>query len=172
MVTFRRKAAERNPASTAALRRVAISLNQRRALRHPAGASKAAAMTSPVSLKKRIREEVMNGTFSQKAEIVVSQSFSLRIADFPLRSRGTVRGRCCVSRAGGRRAPRTSLQACYDLRALPCPKYLVVSHRGLHFSAHFFFGFALPSHSRAMNPPNIALENLRAASRPSWLAIK
>jgi len=37
MVTFRRKAAEGNPASTAALRRVAISLNQRRALRHRTG---------------------------------------------------------------------------------------------------------------------------------------
>jgi len=52
------KAAEGNPASTAALRRVAISLNQRRALRHPAGAPKKA-MSFAVSLKKRIREEVM-----------------------------------------------------------------------------------------------------------------
>jgi hypothetical protein len=37
-----RKAAEQNPASTAALRRVAINLSsQRRALRHPAGAHRA-----------------------------------------------------------------------------------------------------------------------------------
>lgn len=79
MITFRRKAAEGNPASTAALRRVAISLNQRRALRHPAGAPKAAAMSSAVSLKRKIREEVMNGTFSQKAEIVSRTSLTTRI---------------------------------------------------------------------------------------------
>jgi hypothetical protein len=65
MVTLSRKTANENPASTAALRRVEISLStQRRALRHPAGAlmkkSSAAEMSS-----KRIREEVMNGTFAQ-----------------------------------------------------------------------------------------------------------
>jgi len=39
MVTFFRKAAERDPASTAALSRVGISLrSQRRVLHHPAGA--------------------------------------------------------------------------------------------------------------------------------------
>ena len=58
MVTFSRKAAEGNPASTAALRRVAIGLNQRRALRHSAGA------TSSEASVKRIREEILNGTFS------------------------------------------------------------------------------------------------------------
>jgi len=58
MVTFSRKAAEGNPASTAALRRVAIGLNQRRALRHSAGAA------SSEAIVKRIREEFMNGTFS------------------------------------------------------------------------------------------------------------
>jgi len=37
MVILNRKAAEQNPVSTAALRRVAINLSsQRRALRHPA----------------------------------------------------------------------------------------------------------------------------------------
>ncbi len=268
MVTFRRKAAEGNPASTAALRRVAISLNQRRALRHPAGAPKKA-MSFAVSLKKRIREEVMNGTFRGKAGTVVGKSLvsciagvvlagmlaiavmhgslrwancaawhrrsrailpmlkcfrstrspsprsassssgllpmaepritslsnvsdgccrlqaklkpsfgcppmpkSSRIAEFPLRSRGTVRGRRCLSRAGGRRARRTSLQACYDLHALPCPKYLVVSHRESHFSARSFFYFAFQAHSRAMNPPNIAFENSRAVFRRSCRAIK
>ncbi len=79
MVTFRRKAAEGNPASTAALRRVAISLNQRRALRHPAGAPKKA-MSFAVSLKKRIREEVMNGTFRGKAGTVVGKSLVSCIA--------------------------------------------------------------------------------------------
>src|SRR5262245_199813 len=66
MVTFGRKAADENPASTAALRRVKISLSsQRRALRHPAGALMKA--SSAAELKKRIREEVMNGTFVQRA---------------------------------------------------------------------------------------------------------
>src|SRR5215468_11463892 len=60
MVTFSRKAVEGNPASTAALRRVAIGLSQRRALRHPAGAASAAASV------KRIRQEIMNGTFAQR----------------------------------------------------------------------------------------------------------
>jgi hypothetical protein len=75
MITFRRKAAERNLASTAALRRIAISLNQRRALRHPAGA-----IGFEVNLKKRIREEVMNGTFRGKAETVGGKSLASRIA--------------------------------------------------------------------------------------------
>ena len=75
MITFRRKAAERNPASTAALRRVAISLNQRRALRHPAGAT-----SSAVNMKRKIREEVMNGTFMGRAEIASRNSFVSRIA--------------------------------------------------------------------------------------------
>src|SRR6266700_3361637 len=64
-----RKAAEQNPASTAALRRVAINLSsQRRALRHPAGALKMK-KSSAVETKKRIREEVMNGTFERSAEM-------------------------------------------------------------------------------------------------------
>src|SRR5262249_55201243 len=66
MVILSRKAAEQNPASTAALRRVAISLSsQRRALRHSAGAPKT--KTSSAEEMKRIREEVMNGTFVQWA---------------------------------------------------------------------------------------------------------
>ena len=60
MVTFGRKAAERNPGSTAALRRVAIGLNQRRALRHSAGAQANAAST------KKMRQEIMNGTFGER----------------------------------------------------------------------------------------------------------
>src|SRR5215813_2293035 len=67
MVILSRKAAEKNPASTAALRRVAIRLSsQRRALRHSAGAPQKAT-SSAAELKKRIREEVMNGTFAQLA---------------------------------------------------------------------------------------------------------
>lgn len=66
MVILNRKAAEQNPASTAALRRVAINLSsQRRALRHPAGALMKATSFA-VEMKKRIREEVMNGTFLQR----------------------------------------------------------------------------------------------------------
>lgn len=65
MVTLRRKAANEHPASTAALRRVAISLsNQRRALRHPAGALMKKGSAAET---KGIREEVMNGTFRQWA---------------------------------------------------------------------------------------------------------
>src|SRR5215470_9734191 len=65
MVILSRKAAEQNPASTAALRRVAISLSsQRRALRHPAGAQERA--TSSAGEVKRIREEIMNGTFAKR----------------------------------------------------------------------------------------------------------
>jgi hypothetical protein len=81
MITFRRKAAERNPASTAALRRVAISLCQRRALRHSAGAPKSATSFA-VEMKKRIREEVMNGTFTQQEK--VGPSFAIRIAGVAL----------------------------------------------------------------------------------------
>lgn len=67
MVILSRKAAGQNPASTAALRRIAISLsNQRRALRHSAGAL-ITKMSSAADLKKRIREEVMNGTLKQWA---------------------------------------------------------------------------------------------------------
>lgn len=65
MVTLSRKAANENSASTAALRRVGISLsNQRRALRHPAGALTKQSSAEEMS-SKRIREEVMNGTFRQ-----------------------------------------------------------------------------------------------------------
>lgn len=171
MVAFRRKAAERNPASPAALGRVAISLNQRRALRHPAGAPKKA-MSCAASLKGKIREEVMNGAFAQKTGIVSRQAIASRIAEFPLRSRGTARGRCCMSRAEGRRAPRIGLQACYDFHALPCPKYLLVSHCESHFSGRFFFCFAFRQHSRATIPPSTKSANWRAAFRVSWLAIK
>src|SRR5882672_686790 len=66
MVTFGRKAAEENPASTAALSRFEISLSQRRALRHPAGAP-GKLKSFAVQLRRRIREEVMNGTFSRNA---------------------------------------------------------------------------------------------------------
>src|SRR5438552_9117316 len=75
-----RKAAEQNPASTAALCRVAINLSsQRRALRHPAGAP-AKAMSSAVEMKKRIREEVMNGTFKKQVAMGNGRSISVRIA--------------------------------------------------------------------------------------------
>lgn len=61
MIAFSRKAAEGNSASTAALRRVGISLrSQRRALRHPAGAL--VKQTGSATQMKGIREEVMNGT--------------------------------------------------------------------------------------------------------------
>src|SRR5256885_1479466 len=74
------RAAEQNPASTAALRRVAINLSsQRRALRHPAGAL-AKAMSSVVEMNKRIREEVMNGTFEKQAAMGNGRSISARIA--------------------------------------------------------------------------------------------
>ncbi|HWZ99470.1 MAG TPA: hypothetical protein VN025_17065 [Candidatus Dormibacteraeota bacterium] len=79
MVILNRKAAEQNPASTAALSRVAISLSQRRALRHSAGAPQKAT-SSAVELKKKIREEVMNGTFAQKATILRMQTLSIRMA--------------------------------------------------------------------------------------------
>jgi len=79
MVILNRKAAEQNPVSTAALRRVGINLSsQRRALRHPAGAP-AKAMSSAVEMKKRIREEVMNGTFEKQAAMGNGRSISVRI---------------------------------------------------------------------------------------------
>lgn len=78
MVTFRRKAAEQNPASTAALRRVAISLSQRRALRHPAGALKKNT-NSAMDLKK-IREEIMNGTFGQNRAVTRTNTLATRLA--------------------------------------------------------------------------------------------
>ena len=75
-----RKAAEQNPASTAALRRVAINLSsQRRALRHPAGALRMK-KSSAVDMKKRIREEVMNGTFEKEAAMGDGRSMLVRIA--------------------------------------------------------------------------------------------
>jgi len=80
MVILNRKAAEQNLASTAALRRVAISLSsQRRALRHPAGALMKA-RSSAVEMKKGIREEVMNGTFEQATGSGSGQSISMRVA--------------------------------------------------------------------------------------------
>ena len=75
-----RKAAEQNPASTAALCRVAINLSsQRRALRHPAGALRMK-KSSAVDMKKRIREEVMNGTFEKEAAMGDGRSMLVRIA--------------------------------------------------------------------------------------------
>jgi hypothetical protein len=80
MIILNRKAAEQNPASTAALRRVAISLrSQRRAPRHPAGAPETP-MSSAVEMKKGIREEVMNGTFERKTEIGSRQTISMCVA--------------------------------------------------------------------------------------------
>ena len=84
MVILSRKTAEQSPASTAALRRVAISLSQRRALRHPAGAAGRVG-SSTENLKKRIREEVMNGTFTekvgtQKAGNVSRRGIAMRVA--------------------------------------------------------------------------------------------
>jgi hypothetical protein len=78
MIILSRKAAEQNPVSTAALRRVAIRLSQRRALRHPAGVQERA-KSSAVELKKKIREEIMNGTFTEKATICRTNTFSTRI---------------------------------------------------------------------------------------------
>ena len=66
MVTFGRKAAEENPASTAALSRFEISQSQRRALRHPAGAA-GKKRSSTVEQKRKIREQVMNGTSARNA---------------------------------------------------------------------------------------------------------
>jgi hypothetical protein len=87
MVTFGRKAAEENPASTAALSRFEINLSQRRAPRHPASAL--GKLKSPaVELGKRIREEVMNGTFAKNdAQQAVSsrvKTHSKRIASLIL----------------------------------------------------------------------------------------
>ena len=66
MITFGRKAAEENPASTAALSRIAISQSQRRALRHSAGAP-IRLKSSALELKGMIREEVMNGAIARQA---------------------------------------------------------------------------------------------------------
>jgi hypothetical protein len=100
--TLNRKAAEQNPASTAALRRVAISLrSQRRALRHPAGAP-GKAMSSAVEMKKRIREEVMNGTFEQKAGSGSWQSISMRIAGAVLAGALAVGGPAAMAAASER----------------------------------------------------------------------
>jgi len=100
--TLNRKAAEQNPASTAALRRVAINLsNQRRALRHPAGAPKKA-MSSAVEMKKRIREEVMNGTFEKQAEMGNGRSICVRIAGALLAGALTI-GAPAAMAAGERR---------------------------------------------------------------------
>ena len=75
-----RKAAEQNPASTAALCRVAINLrSQRRVPRHPAGAPQLK-KSFAVEMKKRIREEVMNGTFEKQAAMGNGRSMSVRIA--------------------------------------------------------------------------------------------
>ena len=79
MITFGRNAAEEYPASTAALSRVAISQSQRRALRHSAGAPmklKGSAMES----KRKIREEVMNGTFARQAANSRVKTASMRFA--------------------------------------------------------------------------------------------
>jgi len=100
--TLNRKAAEQNPASTAALRRVAINLSsQRRALRHPAGAPKKA-MSSAVEMKKRIREEVMNGTFEKQAEMGNGRSICVRIAGALLAGALTI-GAPAAMAAGERR---------------------------------------------------------------------
>ena len=100
--TLNRKAAEKNPASTAALRRVAINLSsQRRALRHPAGAPKKA-MSSAVEMKKRIREEVMNGTFEKQAEMGNGRSICVRIAGALLAGALTI-GAPAAMAAGERR---------------------------------------------------------------------
>jgi hypothetical protein len=79
MITFGRKAAEENPASTAALSRIAISQRQRRALRHSAGAPMRL-KNSVVELKRKIREEVMNGTFAWQAVNSRTKTVSMRIA--------------------------------------------------------------------------------------------
>jgi len=68
-----------------------------------------------------------------------------------------------MSRAGGRRAPRIGLQACYDLLALPCPKLLLVSHRESQFFVHFSFRFGFQRRKRAMTRGSAKFENLRGA---------
>lgn len=79
MITFGRNAAEENPASTAALNRIAISQTQRRALRHSAGAPMKL-KGSAVESKRKIREEVMNGTFARQAVYSRTKTVSMRIA--------------------------------------------------------------------------------------------
>src|SRR5215470_8003433 len=84
MVILSRKAAGQNPASTAALCRVAISLSsQRRALRHSAGAP-STKTSSAAEMKKRIREEVMNGTFARQTRVVHGHFRAIRIAGVAL----------------------------------------------------------------------------------------
>jgi hypothetical protein len=101
--TLNRKAAEQNPASTAALRRVAISLrSQRRALRHPAGALKTT-KSSAVEMKKRIREEVMNGTFEKQAELGNGRSMLVRIAGALLAGVLAIGAPAAMASAGERR---------------------------------------------------------------------
>jgi len=68
-----------------------------------------------------------------------------------------------MSRAGGRRAPRTGLKACYDLPALPCPKLLVVSHRESEFSARFYFFFRIPPRLHATIRRNVTFANSLSA---------
>ena len=103
MVILNRKAAEQNPASTAALRRVAINLSsQRRALRHPAGApGKAASFAA--GMKKRIREEVMNGTFEKQAAMGNGRSMSIRIAGILLAGVLAIGAPAAMASAGERR---------------------------------------------------------------------
>lgn len=103
MVILNRKAAEQNPASTAALRRVAINLSsQRRALRHPAGAPERA-MISAAEMKKRIREEVMNGTFEKRAAMGNGRSMSIRIAGILLAGVLAISVSAAMTSAGERR---------------------------------------------------------------------
>lgn len=103
MVILNRKAAEQNPASTAALRRVAINLSsQRRALRHPAGAPERA-MISAAEMKKRIREEVMNGTFEKQAAMGNGRSMSIRIAGILLAGVLAISVSAAMTSAGERR---------------------------------------------------------------------
>ena len=103
MVILNRKAAEQNPASTAALRRVAVNLSsQRRALRHPAGAPDKA-VSFAAGMKKRIREEVMNGTFEKQAEMGNGRSMSIRIAGILLAGVLAIGAPAAMAFAGERR---------------------------------------------------------------------
>ena len=98
-----RKAAEQHPASTAALRRVAINLrSQRRVLRHPAGALKMK-KGSAVEMNRRIREEIMNGTFEQSAEIGSARSISMRVAGALLVGLLTIGASTAMAAVGERR---------------------------------------------------------------------
>ncbi len=112
MVTLSRKAANENPASTAALRRVGISLsNQRRALRHPAGALM---KKSSAEEMKRIREEVMNGTFRQWAANSRTRTIAKGIAIGLLTAALAVAARSApVNKPGNEERP-TELSASID----------------------------------------------------------